>query len=126
MADKTVAQKARVKPDATVAVLGEGESAVIDSMGLPDSVTFVDPALATILFVFVRGRSELDSKLSEALEVLAPEAALWVFFRKGSKAAGLDMGRDEVFSAAQALGLGPLGLLSVDETWSVFRLRRIA
>jgi hypothetical protein len=33
------------------------------------------------------------------------------------------MNRDDVWAAAEALGLRPIGLVSVDETWSVFRLR---
>jgi hypothetical protein len=58
-----------------------------------------------------------------AVAGLAPGAALWVFFRKGSKAAGLDMNRDSVWAVAERLGLRPLGLVSIDDTWSAFRLR---
>jgi hypothetical protein len=54
---------------------------------------------------------------------LAPGAALWVFYRKGSKAAGLEMNRDSVWSVAQKLDMRPLGLVSIDATWSAFRLR---
>jgi hypothetical protein len=46
------------------------------------------------------------------------------FFRKGSKAAGLDMNRDDVWAVAEKKGLSPLGLVSVDDTWAAFRLRR--
>jgi hypothetical protein len=34
------------------------------------------------------------------------------------------MNRDTVWAAADGLGLRPVSLLSVDEEWSVFRLRR--
>lgn len=59
-----------------------------------------------------------------AVDALAPGAALWVFFRKDSKAAKLDMNRDDVWEVAERLGLRPLGLVSVDDTWAAFRLRR--
>jgi hypothetical protein len=36
------------------------------------------------------------------------------------------MSRNTVWAAAEKLGLRPLGLLSVDDTWSAFRLRRAA
>jgi hypothetical protein len=55
---------------------------------------------------------------------LAPGAALWVFYRKGAKAAGLDMSRDSIWAIAEKLDMRPLGLVGVDETWSAFRLRR--
>jgi hypothetical protein len=34
------------------------------------------------------------------------------------------MNRDTVWSVAEKLGMRPLGLVGVDDTWSVFRLRR--
>jgi hypothetical protein len=35
----------------------------------------------------------------------------------------LSMNRDDVWAIADRLGMRPLGLVSVDETWSAFRLR---
>jgi hypothetical protein len=58
-----------------------------------------------------------------AVAALAPSATIWVFYRKGSRAAGLDMSRDDVWAVAERLDLRPLGLLTIDETWSAFRLR---
>ena len=55
---------------------------------------------------------------------LADDAALWVFFRKGAKTAGFDMNRDTIWAVAEGLDMRPLGLLSVDDMWSAFRLRR--
>jgi hypothetical protein len=54
---------------------------------------------------------------------LAPGATIWVVYRKGSRAAGLDMSRDAIWTIAEELDLRPLGLLSIDQTWSAFRLR---
>jgi hypothetical protein len=58
-----------------------------------------------------------------AVASLAAGAAIWIFFRKGSKAAGLDMNRDDVWAVAERTGMRPLGIVGVDETWSAFRLR---
>jgi hypothetical protein len=103
MPENTVAQKARVKPGTTIA--------------------FVKPAKAELVFLFARTRSELAKHLPAVVGALAPGSAVWVFFRKGSREAGLDMNRDTVWAAAEKLGLRPLGLVSVDESWSAFRLR---
>lgn len=34
------------------------------------------------------------------------------------------MNRDDVWAVAESLGMRPLGLVSVDDTWAAFRLRR--
>ena len=122
MPTKSVAAKARVKPGSTIAVLNS-VPAVVESLGLPKDVTFVAPGKAQLVFLFVHSRAELESRMPRAVAALPANAALWVFFRKGAKAAKLDMNRDDVWAIAERLGLRPLGLVSVDETWSAFRLR---
>ncbi len=119
---KSVAEKARVKPATTIAVLNS-VPAVVKSLGLPKDVKFVAAARAQLVFLFVHSGAELESRMPPAAAALAPGAALWVFFRKGSKAAGLTMNRNDVWAVAGRLGMRPLGLVSVDDTWSAFRLR---
>ena len=122
MSDKTVAEKARIKPGTTIALINEVPD-VVAALGLTAESTFVEPEDAQLVFVFVRNRAELDELMRPAVAALAPGATIWVFYRKGSKAAGLDMNRDDVWAIAEDLGMRPLGLLGIDETWSAFRLR---
>ena len=121
MPEKTVAQKARVKPGTRIAVLRR-VPAIVESLGLPD-VTFVRSGEADLVFLFVRTRAELEAEIPRAVGRLGPGSVLWVFFRKGSKEAGLDMNRDTDWAAAEKLDMRPLGLLGIDDTWSAFRLR---
>jgi hypothetical protein len=123
MADKTVAQKARVKPGTTIAVINRVPR-IVESLGLPKGVAFVKPAKADLVFLFARTASELEKRMPPAVAALGPGSAIWVFFRKGARGAGLDMNRDSVWAVAEGLDLRPLGLVSVDDTWSAFRLRR--
>jgi hypothetical protein len=123
VSDKTVAQKARVKPGATIAVINRVPG-IVESLGLPKGVAFVKPADAQLVFLFVRTRAELEARMPPAVAGLGPASALWVFFRKGSKGAGLDMNRDSVWAVAEKLDMRPLGLVGIDESWSAFRLRR--
>lgn len=112
-----------MKPGAAVAVL-HPVPGVVESLGLPADVRFVDPADARLVFLFVSTRAELDARMPAAVDALGRDAAIWVFFRKGSKAAKLDMNRDDVWAVAEKKGLSPLGIVSVDDTWAAFRLRR--
>jgi hypothetical protein len=123
VSEKTVAEKARVKAGARIAVINRVPG-VVESLGLPRGVTFVGPAKADLVFLFVRRRAELEARMPSAVAALGLASALWVFFRKGSGSAGLDMNRDTVWAAADKLHLRPVGLVSVDDTWSVFRLKR--
>ena len=86
-------------------------------------MTFVRSGEADLVFLFARTRAELEAEMPRAAGRLGPGSALWVFFRKGSKEAGLDMNRDTVWAVADKLDMRPLGLLRVDDTWSAFRLR---
>jgi hypothetical protein len=119
---KTVAQKAHLKPGTSIAVLNPAPG-VVESLGLPAETMFVDPAQAQLVFLFVNTMAELLALMPPAVAALAPGSAMWVFYRKGSRRAGLDMSRDDVWAIAEQAGLSPLGLLSIDETWSAFRLR---
>lgn len=122
MSGKSVAQRAHVKPGATIAVINDVPG-VVASLGLPDDVVFVEPPAAQLIFVFANTHAELQTLMPTAVRELAPGSALWVFFRKGSKSAGLDMSRNDVWTIAEKMNLRPLGLVGVDETWSAFRLR---
>ena len=61
MSDKTVAQKARVKPGTTIAVINRVPG-IVESLGLPKGVSFVKPAEAQLVFLFVRTRAELEAQ----------------------------------------------------------------
>jgi hypothetical protein len=100
VAVKSVAEKARVKPGTKIAVLNPVPG-VVESLGLPDDVAYVDVGDAQLVFLFVSSRSELEAKMPATVEALAPGAAIWVFYRKGSKSAGLDMNRDTIWAIAR-------------------------
>jgi hypothetical protein len=123
VANKTVAQKAHVKAGTTIAIINRVPG-VVESLGLPRDVVFVKPTDAQLVFLFVRTRAELAARMPPAVAALGAGSAIWVFFRKGSRNAGLDMNRDTVWAVAEKLDLRPLGLVGVDDTWSAFRLRR--
>jgi hypothetical protein len=120
---KTVAEKARVKAGSSIAVINPAPG-IVESLGLPQDVAFVRPSDAELVFLFVRTRAELERLMTPTVASMGSGAAIWVFFRKGSKNAGLDMNRDTVWQVAERLKMRPLGLVGVDDTWSAFRLRR--
>lgn len=122
MSDKTPAEKARIKPGTRIAVLNLAP-ALVDSLGLPPDISFVDPSDADLVFVAAQSKAELESQMVPVIEQLGLGAALWVFFRKGGASKGLDMNRDDVWAIAEEANLRPLGLTGIDDRWSAFRFR---
>ena len=61
---------------------------VVESLGLPADTTLVKPRQAALVFLFVQSRAQLDTRMPAAVAALAPNAAISVFFRKGSTGAG--------------------------------------
>lgn len=122
MAHKTVAEKAHIRPGTRIAVL-DRVPGIVESLGLPADVVFVEPTDAQLVFLFVKTRAELEVRMPEAVAALASTAVIWIFFRKGSKAAGLDMNRNSIWAIAERLDMRPIGIVSIDDDWSAFRLR---
>ncbi len=123
MGEKTPAQKAHVKPGTRVAIVNRVAD-VVEAIGLPPDTAFADVEDAELVVLFLRDRAELESLMRATVARMPPDATLWVCFRKGSASAGLDMNRNDVWAIAEELDLRPLGLVSLDESWSAFRLRR--
>jgi hypothetical protein len=127
MPQKTVAQKMLIRPGARILILGAppGYARVLGP--LPKGATRLTRAAKEIdvLQVFVRSRKELEAKLPKLKGYLAASGALWVAYPKGSSARGMDISRDAIWRFASTLGLGPVALIAIDETWAAMRLKRV-
>lgn len=129
MPDKAPAEKMRLKPGMTAALL-HVPAAVRGRLGVPDDVTVVDdPAAAGpdcigFLLVFAATQAEAEERLV-ALEPFIGERTLaWLAYPKGSKAAGRDLNRDTIWAFARTVGLTLVTNIAVDETWSALRVKR--
>lgn len=123
MAEKTVAQKMRLKPDGSVALL-HPPAGIEAVLGLgPTQPRVASAADADAVLLFVTTQAELEERLAVLRPTITPQTTLWVCYPKGSKSAGHDVSRDTIWAFGQSLGLGPVGLVSIDSAWSGFRLR---
>jgi hypothetical protein len=123
MSEKTVAEKMRIKPGARVALIHAPEQ-MKRGLGLPAGADFVDSASeADVVLLFATTQTEYAERVEALQPKLARTAVLWVCYPKGSKAAGLDISRDTIWAHAEARGWRPVGLVSIDDTWSGFRLK---
>jgi len=126
MTEKTTATKMRIRPGMRVAIVHPAPG-VVESLGMPDDVTFVDAVQdADCVLLFVSKRIEVEERIPATVTAISPTTVFWVVFPKGSKGAGLDMSRNTVWEVAETLGMRPLGVVSVNDTWAGFRLKKPA
>ena len=74
--------------------------------------------------VFVNSKAELEQVFPRVLKLLKQESMLWITFPKGTSKIQTDLTRDKGWGIVQASDLKWIKLVSVNETWSAFALRR--
>ncbi len=124
MPDKTPAEKMRCKPGMAVLVR-HAPPGLEARLGLPAGTHAAAAAGdAAFLVDFAATQAEAVARLADLTRDLTAAAVAWIVYPKGAKAAGLDVSRDTIFAAAQAVGLTVVANVAVDETYSAVRVKR--
>jgi len=127
VAEGVLAKKMRLKAGTRAALLSAPAGYLKALAPLPAGVEISEtlrPALGWIQ-VFVRTRAELARLAPKCVKSLADDGLLWVSFPKGTSGIQTDLTRDEGWDALAGADLKWVTLISVDETWSAFALRRL-
>ena len=123
MSGKTPAEKMRLKPGMSAALLhapGRLEAA----RGVPDGVIHVDSTeRADFILDFATSQVEAEERLAALGPSISSATVAWLADPKGSKAAGLDLGRNTLAACAPKFGLILVANIAVDATWSAVRMR---
>jgi hypothetical protein len=130
---QNVAQKLGIKPGDVVVADGQPLADMAGLLGeLPSGVTVSGRAggRAHQVLLAVDGLDELPAKLENVWDELAPSGRLWVWYRKGQSRAGASGGtvplhRDTLQAQLAKLGMDGVTLVSIDETWSAMRVKRV-
>ena len=125
MPDAALAKKLQIKPRNRVLVLGAPEG-YLDALGVPAGVEVAHRASGQfdVVQLFVKSKAELERRVPGALKACKPAAIVWICWPKASKLA-TDLNRDTLFTEAQRFGLRGVSNVSIDETWSALRFKRI-
>ena len=123
---RTLAEKLQIKPE-TELLFGPSTPAQRDMLApLPEGVIVVDGIdrdTVGVAVMFAHNREELEALLTEVFPLLASPKAIWIGYPKGNKA---DINRDSVWKRAEDFGWTLNGNISLSDTWSSVRLKRIA
>ena len=74
--------------------------------------------------VFVRTSADLAAIVEPLVKALEPAGIAWISYPKGSSKLQTDLTRDKGWGPLEGSDLMWLSLVSVDETWSAFSLRK--
>jgi len=95
--------------------------------GLPPGVKFLTAGkVFDQVHWFVLNKTQLEREMDHVMKLLKPEVILWVYFPKAISKKQTDLTRDKGWDRLQAYNekLTWINLLSFDDTWSVFGIRK--
>lgn len=122
---RTIAEKLQIKPN-TELLFGPStpeQRALLDP--LPEGVTVVDGIerdTTDVAVMFASNRDELNALLVDVFLLLTTPRAIWIGYPKGNKT---DINRDSIWKRAEESGWTLNGNISLSDTWSSVRLKRI-
>ena len=128
MSEKSIAQKLYIRENFHILILNEPDGYSEQMGGLPANVnveTGPDSPPYDHIQLFIRSMHELEEKLLSVKSMLKPDALLWVAYPKGTSKIKTDVNRDIIWKYAEPLGLKPVAMISIDNTWSSMRFKLI-
>ena len=123
MAAKTAAEKMRLKPGMTAAIL-HAPPGVVEALGLPADASVVEQCeRVDFILTFAATQAEAEERVQEIAVHVRPETVAWIAYPKGGKVAGRDVSRDTVWAFVRTTGLNLVANVAVDDVWSALRLK---
>ena len=123
MADKTPAEKMRLRSGMTAALL-QVPAELDDRLCVPDGVSRVDDSTqADFVLCCVTTQAEAEACLGQLATAVGDAMVAWLAYPKGSRAAGYDLNRDTIAAFARTVGLAGVAMVALSETWSALRVR---
>ena len=77
---------------------------------------------AHVLLLFARESESLMSHGKPVFEAARQDRSAWIAYPKAGKM-GTDLNRDKLAALVKPLGIQPVRLVSLDDTWSAMRFR---
>lgn len=76
------------------------------------------------ILMFAADKATLEARLRAVVDALDSVGTLWIAYPKGSSKRQTDLTRDQGWDALKDVDLMWLSLISIDDEWSAFSLRK--
>lgn len=125
MSEKSIAQKLLIKEGSSILVVNEPTDYRQKMGPLPANVTISTRPMTLYdnIHLFVTSRRELEEQVQKLASFLKPKGIFWLIYPKGRSRIKADINRDIIASYVRTIGLEGVAMVSIDETWSAFRLK---
>lgn len=126
MAGSALAKKLKIKPGVKVALINQPEGYAEELGLLPEGAELVAGPRSDSEFIhlFVKNSADLKGHLPKAFQALKEDRMFWISFPKKSSKLQTDLTRDHGWDELGKIGLRPVSLVSINDTWSAMRVRR--
>jgi hypothetical protein len=126
MPENPFLKKMKLKPGLRAAVINAPPGYLQKLKPLPEDTSLFEKLEDQLdwIQVFTRNQAELESILPRLLTAMSSQGLLWLTFPKGTSKIQTDLTRDQGWEPVKEADLKWINLVSVDETWSAFSLRR--
>lgn len=126
MSDKSIPEKLQVKPGRIFKVINQPPQMADLLSVLPASARFVESdETADVVLIFIKNMKELKQVLPVISTLLNPNGIAWLAYPKQTASIKTDLNRDIIWAYAKTLGWTGVAMISIDNTWSGFRLKRV-
>jgi hypothetical protein len=128
MPPSALSKKLQIKPGHRVLVLHAPGDVSGGLQPVPEGVSLSTRSQGTydVVLLFTASSGEVEKRLPGALKAVRPDGILWICWPKQSARTATDLTRDTLFQQAQTFGLRAVSNVSIDETWSALRFKRVS
>jgi hypothetical protein len=126
MGTSSLLKKLRIKPGQRILFLNAPPDYAEQLGVVPEGVEVSDRLSGKfdLIQVFAQNTKELQRFGPKAIQALKPEGLIWFSFPKGSSKMQTDLTRDVGWDAIRRPDLKWISLISVNDVWSAFALRK--
>jgi hypothetical protein len=125
VSSKPIPKKLLIKENYIVLLLNEPNGYRDLLIDLPDGVEIVSSSPEPVDFVhlFVRDKAELEALLEKTNSYVKEDGLFWLSYPKGTSKIETDINRDSIWDYSKTLGIRPVSMISIDDTWSAMRMK---
>lgn len=126
MSDKTIPEKLQGKAGRTFKIINQPEETISILSQLPEGASFSrDHEPEDILLIFVKTMEEVKALFPISENILKPGGIPWLAYPKRTSGIVTDLDRDIIWRYLQTIGWTGVSIISIDETWSGFRMKKV-
>ncbi len=130
MAESSLIKKLGIKPGHKVLIMNAPDGYMQTLGALPEGAEVKTSAAGIPNFdfvqLFVYNKADVDVHAMRAMQALKPGGLLWFAYPKKSSKVKTDISRDTGWKGLMSIGIRPVTLISIDDTWSALRFRPVS